>query len=83
MLFHIGGSLYFSGKFSNFSDVLLVTDISCSLSDTSISQCAISHYTKTSSCDVKDIAAVRCHSKLRHKFLYVVNCHNHNALYYS
>ena len=65
---HIGGSLYSTGKFSSSSDVLLVTDISCSQSDTSISQCTILHYTKTSSCDVKDIAAVRCHSKLRHKF---------------
>ena len=62
MLIHIGGSLYSIGKFSN-SDILLVTDISCSQSDTSISQCTISHYTKTSYCDVKDIAAVKCHSK--------------------
>ena len=67
---HIGGSLYSTGKFSNSSDVLLVTDISCSQSDTSISQCTISHYTKTSYCDVKDIAAVRCHSKLKHEFLH-------------
>ena len=68
MLFHIGGSLYSTGKFSNSSDVLLVTDISCSQSDTSISQCTISHYTKTSYCDIEDIAAVRCHSRLKHNF---------------
>ena len=61
---HVGGSIYATGQFSNDSDTLLVTDIGCSQSDTSISQCTISHFTKISTCDVKDIAAVRCHRKL-------------------
>uniref|UniRef100_A0A1X7V0V9 SRCR domain-containing protein n=1 Tax=Amphimedon queenslandica TaxID=400682 RepID=A0A1X7V0V9_AMPQE len=57
-----GGSLY-SHYFSNSSnDVLLVTDIECSVNDTSIEDCSISHYTKPSSCDVLSIVAVRCHN---------------------
>ena len=59
---YIGGSTYATGQFSNDSDILLVTDIGCSQSDTSVSQCTISHFTKTSTCDATDIAAVRCHS---------------------
>ena len=46
--------------------MLLVADIGCSQSDTNINQCTISHFTKTSTCDVKDIAAVRCYSKKNH-----------------
>ena len=89
--FHIGGSLYSTGKFSNSSDILLVTDIVCSQSDTSISQCTISHYTKTTSCDVKDIAAVRCHSTLKYKYIvgnvpcgvYAIYKLFHNYLFWS
>ena len=57
----IGGTVYTS-QFPN-SHIPLVTDISCSSQYTSISQCSISHFTRTSSCDADDIAAVRCHSK--------------------
>ena len=44
------------------NDVILIADMSCSESATSISQCSLTYYTKVSSCDAKHTAAVRCHS---------------------
>ena len=43
-------------------DVLLITDMSCSQSATSVKQCSLTHYTKQSRCDARHTAAVRCHS---------------------
>uniref|UniRef100_A0A1X7TYN8 SRCR domain-containing protein n=1 Tax=Amphimedon queenslandica TaxID=400682 RepID=A0A1X7TYN8_AMPQE len=43
-------------------DVLLVADMSCSQSATSIKQCSLTHYTKLSRCDARHTAAVRCHN---------------------
>lgn len=45
------------------SNVILIADMSCSQSATSISQCSLTHYTKSSVCDTRHTAAVRCHSK--------------------
>uniref|UniRef100_A0A1X7TQF9 SRCR domain-containing protein n=2 Tax=Amphimedon queenslandica TaxID=400682 RepID=A0A1X7TQF9_AMPQE len=42
--------------------VLLVADMSCSESATSIKQCSLTHYTKLSWCDARHTAAVRCHN---------------------
>ena len=44
------------------ADVLLITDMSCSQSATSVKQCSLTHYTKLSVCDARHTAAVRCHS---------------------
>ena len=59
----LGGILY-TGQFPNTAnDVLLVTDITCSNTATTLSECTFSHFTKTSTCDAKSIAAIKCHSK--------------------
>ncbi|XP_019858318.1 PREDICTED: deleted in malignant brain tumors 1 protein-like, partial [Amphimedon queenslandica] len=47
---------------SSSVDVLLVADMSCSQSATSIKQCSLTHYTKLSRCDARHTAAVRCHN---------------------
>ena len=47
---------------SSSIDVLLITDMSCSQSATSVKQCSLTHYTKQSRCDARHTAAVRCHS---------------------
>lgn len=54
--------IVYSGQFSP-SDTLLVADIGCYSSDTSIAQCSLTHFTRTSSCDARTVAAIRCHSK--------------------
>ena len=51
----------YGGESFSQNDVLLVTDISCSGSETSIEECTISHFTKTSTCGINDIAGIRCH----------------------
>ncbi|XP_019861772.1 PREDICTED: neurotrypsin-like [Amphimedon queenslandica] len=43
-------------------DILLIADMSCSQSATSIKQCSLTHYTKLSYCDARHTAAVRCHN---------------------
>ena len=46
------------------NDVILIAEMRCSQSATSISQCSLRHYTKSSVCDAKHTAAVRCHSTI-------------------
>ena len=61
----LGGTVYIS-EFPNAAiDVILVTDIICSNTSTTLSDCTFSHFTKTSYCDSKSIAAIKCHSKLK------------------
>ena len=60
----VGGLRYSSHFPHSFNEVLLATDIYCSPTDERIQDCSISHYTPPSSCDVLDIVAVRCQSKL-------------------
>ena len=62
----LGGTVY-TGQFPNAAiDILLVTDIICSNTATTLSECTISHFTKNSSCDSKSIAAIKCHSELKY-----------------
>ena len=62
----LGGTVY-TGQFPNAAiNILLVTDITCSNTATTLSECTFSHFTKTSSCDSKSIAAIKCHSKLKY-----------------
>ena len=59
----LGGSAY-TGQFPNAAnDVLLTTSITCSNTATTLSECTFSHFTKTSTCDAKRIAAIKCHSE--------------------
>ena len=63
---YLGGTVY-TGQFPNAAiDILLVTDIICSNTATTLSECTFSHFTKTSSCDSKSIAAIKCHCKLKY-----------------
>ena len=58
------GYTVYTGQFPNAAkDVLLVTDINCPNSAITLSGCVFSYFTKTSSCDSKSIAAIKCHSK--------------------
>lgn len=57
-----GGEVYLAESPDAGNDVILIADMSCSESATSISQCSLTYYTKVSSCDAKHTAAVRCHS---------------------
>ena len=50
------------GRASQF-DVMMVTDLGCSSTDTLITQCSFSHFTRTSSCDGRTVAAISCNSK--------------------
>ena len=66
----------YTGQFPNAgNDILLVTGITCSNTATTLSECIFSHFTKTSYCDAKDIAAIKCHSELMfisyHVYIYI------------
>uniref|UniRef100_A0A1X7T6A2 Uncharacterized protein n=1 Tax=Amphimedon queenslandica TaxID=400682 RepID=A0A1X7T6A2_AMPQE len=39
-----------------------VTDLGCSSTDTLITQCSFSHFTRASRCDGRTVAAIRCHN---------------------
>ena len=58
----LGGSAYTSQFPKAANDVLLVTGITCSNSATTLSECTFSYFTKTSTCDVKRLLAIKCHS---------------------
>ena len=61
--FYLGGTVYI-GQFPNAANnIILVDGITCSNTATTLSECTFSHFTKISSCDVKTIAAIKCHSK--------------------
>ena len=57
------------------NDVLMVSDLGCSSTDTLITQCSFSHFTRTSSCDGRTLAAIRCHSKKESLWLVMFNCY--------
>ncbi|XP_019859778.1 PREDICTED: scavenger receptor cysteine-rich domain superfamily protein-like [Amphimedon queenslandica] len=54
-----GGNLLYNGQLSE-NDVLLVTDLGCSSTDTLITQCSFSHFTETSNCDGRSVASIHC-----------------------
>ena len=61
--FILGGTVYISQFPNAANNLLLVDDITCSSTATTLSECLFSHFTKISYCDVKTIAAIKCHSK--------------------
>ena len=57
-----GGEVYLAESPDAGNDVILIADMGCSETATSINQCSLTYYTKVSSCDARHTAAVRCHS---------------------
>ena len=66
----IGAEVYDAPWSSN--DVMMFDDITCSGTETSISDCTVTHSTEASLCGITNVAGIKCQS----------NKNNNNYYYY-